>query len=147
MQGNYQNIYKNARQTAGYTQERWAEVLGVSCESVRLYEAGRGLPSDEVIARMAELSVMPVLAYWHLKNKSAVANDILPEVDHVNLPFAVVQLLAAIQDFKPRCDELVKIAADGIIDADETDLFNRIVDELDGIIRAALTVKYSEGKT
>ena len=66
------NKYKTARQAAGLTQERWAEVLGISVESVRLYESGRGLPSDEVVAQMAEVAVMPVLAYWHIKNKSAV---------------------------------------------------------------------------
>ena len=50
------NIYKTARQTAGMTQERWAELIGVSADSVRLYESGRGLPSDEVVARMAEIA-------------------------------------------------------------------------------------------
>ena len=44
MQDNCRNIYKTARLAAGLTQERWAEVLGISTESVRLYETGRGLP-------------------------------------------------------------------------------------------------------
>lgn len=145
MQGNYQNIYKNARQSAGYTQERWAELLGVSVESVRLYESTRGLPSDEVVARMAEVAVMPVLAYWHIKHKSAVANDILPDVDRLGLPQAVLQLLAAIQGFSPRCNELIAIAADGRIDAEEMIVYSRIVDELNDIIKAALTVIYAEG--
>ena len=44
MESNCRNIYKNARDAAGFTQERWATFLGVSVESVRLYETGRGLP-------------------------------------------------------------------------------------------------------
>ena len=47
MKQDYGNIYKRARATAGLTQERWAEQLGISVESVRLYESGAGLPSDE----------------------------------------------------------------------------------------------------
>lgn len=145
MQYTCTNIYKTARQTAGYTQERWAEVLGISVESVRLYESTRGLPSDEVVARMAEVAVMPVLCYWHLKHKSAVANDILPDVDRLGLPQAVLQLLAAIQGFSPRCNELIAIAADGRIDAEEMTVYSKIVDELNDIIKAALTVIYAEG--
>lgn len=139
------NIYKSARQAAGLTQERWAEVIGISVESVRLYETGRGLPSDEVVTRMAEVSVMPVLGYWHLKGKSAVANDILPEVERVALPQAVVQLLVAIRNFKEDAGELLAIAADGVIAFEESALFCEILQKLDEIIRAALTVKYAEG--
>ena len=145
MQDNCRNIYKTARLAAGLTQERWAEVLGISTESVRLYETGRGLPSDDVVARMSEVAVMPVLGYWHLKEKSGVANDILPDVKRLELPQAVVQLLVAIRDFKENTDELLTIAADGIVDASETDLFEEILEALDGIIRAALTVKYANG--
>lgn len=144
MQDDCLNIYKNARQSAGLTQERWAEFLGVSAESVRLYESGRGLPSDDVVARMSEVAMMPVLAYWHLKNKSGVANDLLPDVEKVPLPQAVLQLLTEIRSFKGNLDELIQIAADGYVDQSETSFFEEILSALDGVIRAAWTVKYSE---
>ena len=54
MQESCGNIYRDARRTAGLTQERWAELLGLSVEAVRLYEGGKNLPSDEVVLRMAE---------------------------------------------------------------------------------------------
>lgn len=147
MQDNYRNIYKIARRTAGLTQERWAETLNISVESVRLYERGLGLPSDDVVTRMVEVAVLPVLGYWHLKNKSSVANDILPEVDNMELPQAVIRLLVAIRDFKQNSDELLTIAADGIVSADERSIFEEIVEDLDDIIRAALAVKFvREGK-
>lgn len=139
------NIYKNARSAAGLTQERWAELLGVSTESVRLYETGKYLPSDEIVTRMSEVAVMPVLCYWHLKNKSGVANDLLPDVDTVPLPQAVLQLLVEIRNFKEDLDTLLVIAADGYIDNSEQDRFAEIIDSLDGIIKSAWTVKYSEG--
>ena len=80
------NIYKNARQTAGLTQERWAELLGISPDSVRRYEAGAMLPSDETVLMMAETTGILVLPLWHLRAKSAIAEDMLPDVPDVPLP-------------------------------------------------------------
>lgn len=139
-----QNIYKNARMTAGMTQERWAEALGISAESVRLYESGRGLPGDEIVAAMCEVAVMPVLGYRHLRNKSQVAEDILPEVPRIELPQAVLQLLKEMKEFREDLDELLVIAADGVVDNEESPVFDDILEALDGVIRAALTVKYAE---
>lgn len=144
MENSSRNIYKNARDAAGFTQERWATFLGVSVESVRLYETGRGLPSDEVVARMADVAAMPVLCYWHLKLKSGVANDLLPEVEVVPLPQAVVQLLVEIKSFRTDLDELLIIAADGLVDETESDRFLEILDRLQTLIRAALMVNYAE---
>lgn len=138
------NIYKNARQTAGLTQERWAEQLGVTADTVRLYESGRNYPSDEVAARMAEVAGMPVLGYWHLKLKSSLANDALPDVARVPLPQAVVGLLAAMDTVQPQVKELLMIARDGIVDAGETELFEDILDDLEDVVTAALAVKYAE---
>nr|DAK92444.1 MAG TPA: helix-turn-helix domain protein [Caudoviricetes sp.] len=138
------NIYKNARQTAGLTQERWAEQLGVTADTVRLYESGRNYPSDEVAARMAEVAGMPVLGYWHLKLKSSLANDALPDVARVPLPQAVVDLLAAMDTVQPQVKELLMIARDGIVDAGETELFEDILDDLEDVVTAALAVKYAE---
>lgn len=148
MQGDCRNIYKSARQTAGLTQERWAEVLGISVESVRLYETGRGLPSDDVVARMSEVAVMPVLGYWHIKSKSGLGNDVLPEVQAVPLAQAVVQLLSRIQQFaaRDRVGELLGIAADGRIDTMEREVFEQIAAELEGIVQAALSLKYADAK-
>ena len=97
------------------------EALDISVESVRLYESGRGMPSDDVATRMVEVSGAPVLGYWHLLNKSRVAADLLPQVDTIALPQAVIQLLRRIRDFDSshRIDRLVDIAEDGRIDQDE----------------------------
>ena len=148
MQDNYRNICKIARQTAGLTQERFAEALDLSIESIRLYESGKGMPSDDVVTRMIEVSGQPVLGYWHLLNKSRVAADILPEVSECSLPQAVIQLICKIRDFGEmhRTDDLMNIAADGRIDDNERELFNQIVSELDAVIQAAMTVKYAKGE-
>lgn len=148
MQESYRNICKIARQTAGLTQERWAEALDVSVESVRLYETGRGMPSDDVVTRMIEVSGLPVLGYWHLLNKSRIAAEILPTVGECSLPQAVIQLICRIRDFgeKHRTDDLLNIAADGRIDETERPEFEQIIQELDAVVQAAMTLKYAKGE-
>jgi len=146
MQEIYRNIYYNARQTAGLTQERWAEALGLSVEAVRQYETDRILPSDAVVARMAELAMLPPLGYWHLRHKSEIAAAELPPVERLPLAQAVVQLLAAMRAFEAqhREDDLIGIAADGCVIPDERDKFNSIVRDLHGIVQAALQIDYAE---
>ena len=127
MQENCRNIYYNARQTAGLTQERWAEALGLSVEAVRQYETDRCMPSDGVVARMAELSM-------------------LPPVERLPLAQAVVQLLAAMREFQAahHDDALLAIAADGRVDLGEEARFKAVVRDLHGIVQAALQIDYAE---
>lgn len=142
------NDYKIARVTAGMTQERWAEKLGVSVESVHLYETGRGLPSDEVVQTMIELSMMPVLGYWHMSRKSRLAAELLPEVPEVDLPQAVVLLLGALRRFQQeQCvDVLLDIAADGVISGGEKQRYAEILEDLREIVEAAAALRCAQGK-
>ena len=100
MKEHCRNIYQTARRTAGSTQEHWAEQIGVSVEAVRQYEGGIIMPSDEVVLRMAEVSGMLILPYWHLTRKSRIAAAILPELGEKRLPEAVLGLLTQIDDFR-----------------------------------------------
>ena len=140
------NIYRNAREVAGYTQERWAEAIGVSVESVRNYEAGKQLPGDDVVKAMSEISGLLILGYWHLGNKSELAADMLPRVECVPLAQAVCGLLSELRRFsaQERGQQLMEMAADGRIDHVERAQYARIMDELDGIVRAAISLKYAE---
>lgn len=136
------NIYKNARQTAGLTQERWAELLGISPDSVRRYEAGAMLPSDETVLMMAETTGILVLPLWHLRAKSAIAEDILPDVP---LPQAVLKLLTSVKAVSGSVDNLIQIASDGMVDNREEALFEEIAGDLDDVIEAAIAVKCAGG--
>lgn len=140
------NIYYNARKTAGMTQARWAEMLGVAEETVRRYEAGTMMPADDIVLRMADLSGLQILGTWHLRLKSAVAADVLPEVQRLPLAQAVVQLLAAIDDFREKhhARTLVSIAADGKVLPEEQEEFDRVVRDLQPLIRAALQIDFAD---
>ena len=139
------NIYKTARKVAGLTQERWAEAVGVSVDSIRGYETGAVIPADETVRAMAEISGLSPLAYWHLCNKSALAADTLPEVEQLPLPQAVLQLLCAMDEFQRSNDALIALAADGKITPDETEDWSYIKKSLNAIVQAAIQVKVAEG--
>lgn len=139
------NIYKTARKVAGLTQERWAEAVGVSVDSIRGYENGTVIPADETVRAMSEISGLSPLAYWHLCHKSTLAADTLPEVEQLPLPHAVIQLLCAIMDFEETHPNLIKLAADGQITAEELPQWSEIQRRLNAIVRAAIQVKVAEG--
>lgn len=139
------NIYKNARKYAGLTQERWAEAVGVAPCTIRSYESGEVIPADETVKIMAEVSGQPILCYWHMCNKSALAADTLPEVEQLPLPQAVVQLFCAIVDFQEDHGALMQMAADGRIDSEEALEWQGIKKRLDRIVQAAIQVKVAEG--
>lgn len=140
------NVCRIARKTAGMTQERWAEALDVSVDAVGLYEAGKIMPSDEVVLRMIEVSGHTAIGYWHLLNKSRVARELLPDAERLPLSQAAIRLLLAIREFndKNRPEQLLWIAADGIVDPKERGEFEEIIRELQAIIRAAMQIQMSE---
>lgn len=144
--GKNENIYAIARRTAGLTQERWSEMLGVSADAVYQYEAGRIMPADDVVLSMADFSGLQILGTWHLRRKSAVAAEILPPVERLPLAQAVVQLLDAIREFdrKHHEDALLSIAADGRVAAEEEPRFKEVVRDLHPLIAAAMQIDFAE---
>ena len=94
MERNFGIIFKNARNTAGLTQERWAETLGVSVDAVQNYEYGRNFPTEETVLLMADISGYKILPYQYMSMKSRIGSEILPELDErVSLPKAVLRLM------------------------------------------------------
>lgn len=146
MEQEYRNIYRRARTAAGLTQERWAEILGISVDSVKAYEAGKTIPPDEIALGMSEAAGQQIYCYWHLLNKSRVAGQGLPDVERRMLQAAVLGLLVRVQDFqRGGLQDLLRLAADGKIDQTETLAFGEALDELDGLIRAAYELQCAEG--
>lgn len=145
MEREYRNIYKSARETAGLTQERWAEVLGISADAVRKYEGGTVFPSDEVVLRMAEVCGQHIICYWHLIQKSRCAGKVLPDVKVRTLPEAVLNLLVKITDFsKQGLADLTRLASDGKISGEEVLAYGEAIQELRDVVAAAYELEYAE---
>lgn len=142
MQTDSRNIYKKARMAAGITQERAAELLDISTRSLADYEAGVRMPSNGLVDSMVTVYNTQILAVQHLRNSAQVARDLIPEVDAMRLPEAVLTLVDAIYDFADdRLDrELIDIARDGVISPDERERFDRVVQKIKAITAASMVV-------
>ena len=142
MQNDCTNIYQSARKIAGLTQERAAELLGLSPRSLADYESGLRLPPNDVADRMVTVYNSQILAVQHLRSSSQIARDLLPDVQAMALPEAVITLVEAIHDFSAggMDHELLRIARDGAISADERERFNRAIKKIRNIIVAALAL-------
>lgn len=123
------NIYQAAREAAGMTQERSAELIGLSVESIRSYESDKRIPADDTVIKMAEIyGGANYLAYQHLKHKSMVGNAILPDVLEIPLSQAALQMI----------NEM-----DGVIDASEEFSWLDIVQKCQRLCKAVLTLQYA----
>lgn len=139
------NIYKTARLSAGLTQERAAEKLGISVESIKAYETYTRLPPSHVLDGMCIIYDYIPLAYQHNRIASGEIK-VVPEVEVLDLPRAALKLINRVLEFADRRQDktLMKIAEDGVIDEAERPVFEAIVADLDELIRAAMEVKISQ---
>mgnify|MGYP002515349009 CR=1 FL=1 len=148
MQNDCRNIYRAARNVAGLTQERAAEMLGISVRSLADYETGVRTPPNEVVNDMVMCYNSQLLAIQHLRASAEAARKILPEVRAMRLPEAALTLIDAIYDFADdRLDrELIDIARDGVISEDERPRFERVVEKIRTITAAAMAVSCATEK-
>ena len=137
----YPNLYQRARKATYFSQEEAAELLGLSSESMKQYEGGRRVPSDETVRRMAELYDLPWLELEHAKATDKLG--VLPDVHIQPLPTATIALTNRLRDAADCINGLLRIAEDGVIDESERPKFDAIVVELRETIAAAYQVIYS----
>lgn len=137
------NLYASCRRRTGMTQEAWAEKLDVSVESVKRYETDVRIPPLHIVKVMADLSGDESLAYRFLA-KTTQELDVLPDIDSVNLQAATIRLMNRMARFaaKARDRQLLEIAEDGIISAEEKPLYDEIMDELSGLVSAFYQLRY-----
>lgn len=138
------NIYQAAREAAGMTQERAAELIGLSVESIRSYELEKRVPADETVIKMAEIyGGANYLAYQHLKHKSMVGNAILPDVTEIPLSQAALQMINEMNDFIQCEPEIIRITMDGVIDTNEELSWMDIIQKCQRLCKAVLTLQYA----
>lgn len=135
------NLYQRARLSTGMSQERAAELLGLSVESLKQYEGGKTVPKDETVAKMVEVYSCPWLALEHAQATDTLG--VMPEVTPRPLPMASIALRNRLHDATGRLDALLRIAEDGIIDDTERPEFDDIVSELRETMTAIYQVIYS----
>lgn len=135
------NIYQVARESAGYTQERAAELLNISVESLRAYEGSRRVPPDPTVWNMSELYNLQYLIYQHFKLNTVLGNSI-PNVERKDIAQAVLNIIVEFDSLDECKDDLIKIARDGVVDDEERPKFEVILEKIDSMIGALFALKY-----
>ena len=143
MPGEYRNIYKTCRKSAGLTQEAAAERLGISVESLRAYETGQRVPPNDVLELMVILYNAQHLAYQHLRETNALYSSVVPDVQPKTVLEASAKLTNRIFIFaESHADRrLLHIAEDNVIDPGERVEFDAIMEDLQEIVEAALELR------
>ncbi len=145
MQGMYPNIYQRARKYAGITQEAAAEILNISVESIRAYETGIRRPTQDTLDLMARCYHTDWLYALHAREVSSGVQDILPDfMPGTGLSQAACDVIDKIYSFADRHSDrrLLAIAADNVITDDERREFDRIMEDLQDIVQAAIGLRY-----
>lgn len=142
------NLYASCRRRTGMTQEAWAEKLNISVESVKRYETDVRIPPIPVVRKMADLCGDALVGYKYIVKVSQEL-EVLPDIDSVNLQAATIRLMNRMARFasKARDRQLLEIAEDGIISADEKPLYDEIMDELSGLVSAFYQLRYCKEKS
>lgn len=141
------DIYRIPRQTIGYTQEHAAELLGLSVESIRCYESGARIPTDETVIRMTEVYNAQYLGTQHLRYASALARSVVPELELRDLPAAILRLQKEVNDVLSLREEMIGITCDGVISEAERDRWSKILCEWDDVARAIMALKFAKEVT
>lgn len=147
MHTGYTNLYKTARSRAGLTQERAAEVLHLSVESVKAYETGVRTPPDQTVRLMADAYGAPELALEHARETDELG--LIPRgAAPQPLPLAAMRIYNRMIRFaeQHRGQQLLQIAEDGVIDETERPILEEIVAELEEISAAYLALRCARQK-
>jgi len=144
------NALKRARLSRGITQEKAAEMSGYSTDSIQAWEAGTRRASVEVLDTLAVCYDTPWVAGMYLRELSqgSVAESLLAFQPNMPLTTAVLALVDKVLQFNERHGDrrLIALAADGKIDETERQEYDSIMADLQDICKAAMEVKFSDGR-
>lgn len=138
------NIYQIAREGAGITQERAAELIGLSVESIRSYESEKRVPADDTVIKMVDIYNANYLAYQHLKYKTQVGNRVLPEVEEMPLSEAALRMIHELNDCMNYQASIVEIAMDGKVDESEREDWLEVRQRCKSLCRAIFALQFSK---
>lgn len=137
------NIYQKARNAKGLTQERAAELLGISVRSLADYEAGVRRPPDHVIVDMVDLYENHFMGIKHLREGGELERQIIPDVPVMTFPEAACAYsvwLQKIVDSRANI-EFLDIARDGQVSEDERERFVRAIADNEEFMAAIMALR------
>ncbi|HFQ8795965.1 helix-turn-helix domain-containing protein [Clostridioides difficile] len=140
----YQNIYQISRENARLTQEKASELMNISVESIRAYENDKRIPNNTVVAKMVSIYNNKLLGYEHVRRNTEAGIMFLPELKIKNLSSIALKLHKEIKDYLKKEDDFIDIVEDDVIDEEEEEVWNDVMNELDGIYEAIFALKFAK---
>lgn len=138
-------IFQNVRMAAGLTQERLAERIGKSIETVRAYESGSRDPDPDTVVLMADACNAQYLAYQYLQ-QTAPGLRLLPEIELTDLPAAILRVIKEVNELVDCQKDLIAIGADGKITPDERERWDEILLEFSDVKKAIIEIELAHGR-
>lgn len=120
------------RNKTGCSQERLADELGISRQTVSKWELGLSIPDAENIV---------ALSNFFKVSTDFLLKDYTPVSDEKNLDRIVIEFLNSAADLDKISKELVDIARDGIVDEEEKLRLYDMIKTVDDIIPAISEIK------
>lgn len=136
-----ENIYSKYRRMAGITQERAAEHLGISVDSLKGYEYDKRIPNNDIAKQMCLLYGDMRLAYDHLVH-SSTGEMILEKLDEKDLCCSVLSLINKLNHSDTVLQMMIEISADGVISEDEKDEWMIVERQLRSLIKSSYEVLF-----
>lgn len=140
------NMYCKCRMAAAKyndklnSREGAAELLGLSPSTLASYELDltKVVPVEN-IALMADVYNAPELRRWYCTNVCPLGED-MPKLELAELDRITVRTLATLKNISDVKDDLIDIAADGVISPDEKPRLNNIIETLKEVSAVAQTL-------
>ena len=134
-----ENIYSKYRRMAGITQERAAEYLGISVDSLKGYEYDKRIPNNDIAKQMCLLYGDMRLAYDHLVHSSA-GEMILEKLDEKDLCCSVLSLINELNHSDHIREVMIEISSDGVISDEEKVEWEIVEKQLKSLIKSSYEV-------
>ena len=140
MNGRFADVLFEARQRAGYTRERAAEMLNISPRTLTYYEAGRQVP-DRIVAMMVDAYAAPGAGYYWLSNELYTGRILLPKVNVLGVSNGALQMRVSLRNALQAQERLEDICRDDLIAEDEETPLSACINSLRELAAACMGMK------
>ena len=137
MNGRFADVLFEARQRAGYTRERAAEMLNISPRTLTYYEAGRQVP-DRIVAMMVDAYTAPEAGYYWLSNELYTGRILLPKVNVLGVSNGALQMRVSLRNALQAQERLEDICRDDVIAEDEETPLSACINSLRELAAACM---------
>ena len=122
----YGLLLKSERQAQGLTQERAAELAGISVDSWYIYEAGKALPSEETAISICDALDADWLLREYVESKYLAFGLWGDRINPESLEQASISWATALHQAAQELPRLLQIVADGRVDLSEQEDYDGI---------------------